>query len=164
LGCFCCDGLMKKTMARRNEIKDFEWRSAAELKGLALAQPDFSNAAGQRYPTWVTDDFYKEYRDTCQYVANINWSLALPTATQVIADAKQQGYVQVSGDWTEGDVRAAVGKYSLGTSTEEAAVGLILEPIQAFDHGSGLTFENGNHRAIVLGVLLPEALVPAVIV
>lgn len=158
--CFCCDNFMKKLLPGDHAFKDFRMVSAAELKSLALAQPGLQS--GERYPVWVTDSYYADYRPDCQYVADTNWSQALVTARTIIGqhpDIK----LGLRGNWSQADVEAAVGKHPLSPKTKRAAESLISEPIEAFEHSQGLTFVNGNHRATVLGTLLPDELVPVLV-
>lgn len=65
--------------------------------------------------------------------------------------------------WSQTDVEMAVGKHSLSSKTGVAALSLISEPIEAFEHQQGLTFLNGNNRATVLGKLFPYELVPVLV-
>ena len=155
--CFCCDNTMKKLLPRDHAFERFQMVPAAQLKSLALAQPALQ--AGARYPLWVTDSEYAAFRPGCQYVVDTNWSQALLTARTII---EQHSHIKLGlrGNWSQADVEAAVGKHSLSPKSETAAVSLISEPIEVFKHPEGLTFLNGNHRATVLGSLVPDELVP----
>lgn len=157
----CCKKPMKRTMAEGNDITSFQWLSAGNLQKMALDQPMMSELAGERYPTWVTDSSGVEA--ICQYVKDIDWPDAISIARQILANAQKQNFQRVDGDWSEAQVTSDAERFNASPETTEAAKGLILEPIHAFNHGSGYTFHNGNHRAIVIGALHPQELVPVVI-
>jgi hypothetical protein len=105
--CYCCDNTMKKLFAGDHAFKDFRMVPAAELKSFALAQPGIQ--AGTRYPLWVTDSYYEEYRPGCQYVVDTDWSQALLTARTIIREHPHVtlGY---GGNWSQADVDVAVGE------------------------------------------------------
>ncbi|MDF9750292.1 hypothetical protein [Arthrobacter sp. ES3-54] len=152
---------MKPTMAMRHSIDDFELLSASHLKGMALEQPFIT--AGERYPVWAEDPYYDEHRSRCQYVADTDWSVALVISTEVIERAKQRGYKRFPEDWTQQEVETEVRSYSSPPKTERAAISLIIEPIHISTSTQDNSFQNGNHRAIVLGSILPDALVPTLV-